>query len=72
MSNYRVRTYDHGVIGGFTAKISIDGGQIWHKVPPRYVGGGLVSFDNKAQALKFAAKMAQRMLFPYHPRTAPK
>ncbi len=68
---YKVRTQDGGAIGGVTAKISVDGGQIWHQVR-RYVGGGLCSFDNKAQALKAADKEARRMMAASEPRTAPR
>ena len=61
MATYKVRTQDNGPIGGFTAKISVDGGQTWHQIR-KYVGGGLCSFDSKAQALKAADKEARKRL----------
>ena len=59
MTKYRVRTTDHGRIGGFSAEISADGGATWLRVPPKNVGGCPVSFDNKAQALKAAEQAAK-------------
>ncbi len=59
MTTYRVRTTNHGRIGGFSAEISADGGATWLKVPPKNVGGCPVSFDNKAQAIKAAEQAAK-------------
>lgn len=62
MATYRVRTQDHGRVGGFTATVSIDGGATWKSVPLRLIGGGLVSFDSKAQTLKAADKFARNLM----------
>jgi hypothetical protein len=56
----KVRTTNHGPVGGYSAEISLDHGNTWKKVPNRYVGGGLVSFDSKDQAVKYAAKFAKQ------------
>jgi len=56
----KIRTFDHGPIGGFSAAVSLDGGKTWKGVPMRYVGGSLVSFDSKAQAVKYARNFAKR------------
>ena len=58
----KIRTTDHGPVGGFSAKISMDSGETWKRVPMRYVGGGLVSFDNKAQAIKYATIFAKQQV----------
>jgi hypothetical protein len=58
----KIRTTDHGQIGGFSAEISLNGGETWKRVPMRYVGAGLVSFDNKAQAVKYATIYAKEQI----------
>lgn len=57
---YRIRTADHGPIGGISASISIDGGATWHRVR-KYVGGGLCNFDSKQQAYRAADKLAAKL-----------
>jgi len=57
---YMVLTQNHGQIGGVTAKISMDDGVTWIRLT-KHVGGGLVSFDNVAQAMREASKEARRI-----------
>lgn len=59
MAKYRIRTTNHGRIGGFSAEISADGGASWLRVRPKNVGGCPVSFDSKVQALKAAEQAAK-------------
>ena len=56
MAKVKARITNHGVIGGFTAEIMKDGK--WKRLN-RYIGGGLVSFDSRAQAIKAIQKAAQ-------------
>lgn len=45
----KARITNHGTIGGFTTEVQENGE--WRRIN-KYVGGGLVSFDSRAQALK--------------------
>lgn len=45
----KARITNQGRIGGFIAEIEENG--VWRRVN-KYIGGGLVSFDNREQAVK--------------------
>jgi hypothetical protein len=55
----QVRITNNGPIGGFTAEIKRDGE--WKQVA-RYIGGGLVSFDSRKQAIEALQKEARRLV----------
>lgn len=55
----KIRIRDDGQIGGFHGSVSVDGGQTWKRVPYRYIGGGQVAFDSRAQLIKYATKYAK-------------
>jgi hypothetical protein len=58
---YKVRmTAPKSAIEGWNGKVSVDGGITWVRLT-KYVGGGLVAFDSKAQLLKAASKQAKLM-----------
>ncbi len=52
----KARITNNGVIGGFTAEVMVNG--VWKQIN-KYVGGGLVSFDSREQALKAIRKEAR-------------
>lgn len=54
----KARITNHGPIGGFTAEVMVNGE--WKRIN-KYVGGGLVSFDSREQALKAIRKQGARM-----------
>lgn len=49
MAKIKARITNNGRVGGFTAEIMINGE--WKRIN-RFIGGGLVSFDSREQALK--------------------
>jgi hypothetical protein len=54
----QVRITNNGPVGGFTAEIKRDGE--WNRVN-KWIGGGIVSFDSREQALKALKIEAQAM-----------
>lgn len=58
---YKVRTTaPKSQIEGWQGRVSVDGGTTWVRLT-KYIGGGLVSFDSRAQLMKEAAKVAGRL-----------
>lgn len=55
----QVRITNHGAVGGFIAEIKRAGE--WKRVN-KYIGGGLVSFDSRDQALKAVKAEAHNMV----------
>lgn len=58
---YKIRmTAPKSQIEGWNGQLSVDGGATWVRLT-KYVGGGLVAFDSKAQLMKEAEKVARRL-----------
>lgn len=55
----QVRITNNGPIGGFIAEIKEV--EEWKRLN-RYIGGGLVSFDSRKQAIEALQKEARRMV----------
>ena len=55
----QVRITNNGPVGGFTAEIKKNGE--WNRIN-RFIGGGLVSFDSRKQAIEALQKEALKMV----------
>jgi hypothetical protein len=58
---FKIRmTAPKSFIEGWNGRVSVDNGQTWVRLT-KYVGGGLVAFDSKAQLMKEASRVARQV-----------